>query len=306
MFAGVDIEALRPLLSACRERTLMAGETLFEHGSEARELHLVLSGQLGVQLLSDEEEPVLAAVLGAGDCAGELSCIDGGPEDARVFALEDTLLWCLDAQTLRRLMQSSAHIAANMLAVLAASRRSAYVLLLRLQRQSREHQRNANIDPLTGLYNRRWLDAFLPRIMQRLRSDGQTLTVLMIDIDHFKRYNDRQGHVAGDMALQTITGLIVERLRPVDMVARYGGEEFLAILPNTNATRAHDIVALRLHATINRTPLPLPDGKGTHAPLTISVGLGQMRAGQSPEALIAAADDALYRAKHQGRNRTCS
>ncbi|WP_337875239.1 diguanylate cyclase [Elioraea sp.] len=155
------------------------------------------------------------------------------------------------------------------------------------------------IDPLTGLWNRRWLAAEGEAAMARCRRSGGLLSVAVFDADYFKQINDRWGHGVGDVVLKHLAARATETLRPADRVARIGGEEFCILLPDLTAEQAAAAVE-RVRATIEASGIgPLPAGA-----VTISGGVAMNRGGTVPfDALLHAADTALYRAKEAGRNR---
>lgn len=156
-------------------------------------------------------------------------------------------------------------------------------------------------DSLTGLYNRRFLDETLQREMARAQRAQLPLTVLMIDVDHFKNFNDSFGHEGGDMALRAVGRLMREHFRESDYGCRYGGEEFAVIMPDAPLVPARQR-ADALREAVTRLDLSL-SGRAIGS-ITISVGLATMpQHGTTPQALIQAADAALYRAKQSGRNR---
>ncbi|OYU75228.1 MAG: hypothetical protein CFE45_33165 [Burkholderiales bacterium PBB5] len=173
-------------------------------------------------------------------------------------------------------------------------------LVGRLERLSRH-------DPLTALLNRRAMDELLAQEEQRVRrmagrDDNATaaqMAVLMIDIDHFKRVNDLQGHVAGDRALQHLATVMAAQLREIDHLARWGGEEFLALLPATRADEA-EALAERLCERVRSLPLARDDSR---LMLTVSVGVSAWLGPHDDlAALLTRADRALYTAKHDGRD----
>jgi len=167
----------------------------------------------------------------------------------------------------------------------------------RLYAQAREL---AKTDTLTGLDNRREFQRRLDGEIERSRRYARPLSLLMLDIDHFKVINDTYGHPAGDEVLRTLAGLIRRALRPADQPARYGGEEFAVILPETPAAGAH-AVAERLRGAIAAAPFAL--GAGTTVYPTVSIGVaGFLEDADAGPALVAAADRALYAAKKAGRN----
>jgi diguanylate cyclase (GGDEF)-like protein len=161
-------------------------------------------------------------------------------------------------------------------------------------------QLRARTDELTGLHNRRHFFELGEREHSVARRHGRPLSVIMIDIDHFKRVNDTFGHQAGDEVLAHVARIVAAHRRSGDIVARYGGEEFVLLLPETTAEQAY-LVAEQLRGAIAATGLDTPGGRAT---FTISGGVtGLGGDGQSLEELIRRADRALYAAKAQGRNR---
>jgi len=158
----------------------------------------------------------------------------------------------------------------------------------------------ANTDALTGLYNHRFFQERLTVEFSRAARYGSKLALLMIDLDHFKLFNDMNGHPAGDQALREIGTIISEQVRDVDVAARYGGEEFAVILPETSFTEAQ-ILADRLRRTVEHQIFG--DSGRMSCRLTLSVGVAEYPAHSSDRSsLLRAADSALYLAKMQGRN----
>jgi two-component system cell cycle response regulator len=155
-------------------------------------------------------------------------------------------------------------------------------------------------DPLTGLFNRRRFDDVLKREFAVTKRYPTSLSCLMVDVDHFKRINDLYGHEAGDRVLRGVASRLSSRLREVDTAARFGGEEFAVLLPQTPKQGA-TIVAERIAGVVRREHFEFTDGS---ASVTVSVGVAESRdvTGSAPEALIKAADTALYLAKSRGRD----
>ncbi len=163
-------------------------------------------------------------------------------------------------------------------------------------------RRAARHDRLTGLLNRHAMDDVLTLERQRARRMGPPFSALMVDIDHFKQVNDRLGHAAGDHTLRTVAQHLRRHLRATDVVSRWGGEEFLVLLPATSRAEASHL-AEKLCEGVRR--LPIPWG-GEDLRCTVSIGVAQWRAaGDTSDALLARADQALYCAKNGGRDRVC-
>jgi len=160
----------------------------------------------------------------------------------------------------------------------------------------------ARTDGLTGLLNHRAFQKSLEAEIRRAERTGSPVTLIMLDVDHFKLYNDSHGHPAGDKVLVTLARLLEENLRTSDIVARYGGEEFSVILVDTTAEQARD-VAEKLRATVASHVFELPDGGEKAVRVTISLGLASCPLdARMATGLISMADQALYLAKEAGRN----
>lgn len=215
------------------------------------------------------------------------------------------LLGLLIARPLEQLTGAAAKVAAGDLAVDIPVRGGGEVgylttvfnhMVARL-RESRDTLEQLSVtDPLTGLFNRRYLTEQLAKEVQRFLRLKHPFSVLIVDVDHFKRYNDAHGHPAGDQVLVRLAEILREATRGVDCPARYGGEEFLVMLPETPLTRATD-VAERIRSRI-------ADEYFGVWRVTVSIGVAEFpRHGDTPEALIASADAALYQAKEKSRDR---
>ncbi len=162
-----------------------------------------------------------------------------------------------------------------------------------------EQRQKALIDPLTGLPNRAAWSERLEHEIKQWQQHGNTLSLAMLDLDHFKRINDNYGHLAGDKVLKIIATVLRKRLRGADFIARFGGEEFVLLLPATpSAVGAKLLETLR--AAIEACPFHF---KGERVTITISMGLASFRAGEHSDLVLKRADQALYRAKNAGRNR---
>jgi diguanylate cyclase (GGDEF)-like protein len=170
------------------------------------------------------------------------------------------------------------------------------------QQRANQFQVMSITDPLTGLHNRRYLEARLTEELSRSKRYDYPLSFMMIDIDDFKLYNDQNGHQAGDRALEITAQCLRSALRKVDVASRYGGEEFSILLPQTNLEEA-GVIADRIRRKISSTPFE----HGKSQPLgavTVSIGLSAFSpALDSAEAIVRAADRALYHAKRHGKNR---
>jgi two-component system cell cycle response regulator len=155
-------------------------------------------------------------------------------------------------------------------------------------------------DPLTGLHNRRYISSRLRQAVDSANNGGAPVSLMIADLDHFKRINDTYGHDAGDAVLREFSQRTIDGLRALDLAARYGGEEFVVVMPGAGLSEA-EIAAERLRAATAGTGFQLPDGAVVD--VTVSIGVAQVSAGETLESLLRRADIALYEAKAQGRNR---
>lgn len=180
--------------------------------------------------------------------------------------------------------------------------------LERLREEVKRLSELVSTDPLTNLFNYRHFSHTLDQELERSQRTLQSTTLIMLDVDHFKSVNDQWGHEVGNQALKLIANCIVQNIRKLDIACRYGGEEFAIILPSSEmAASVH--VAERIRSAIESTPLdiPLADGNSEQLALTASAGLSVYSGNNiiSSQQLIEAADEKLYQAKAQGRNRIC-
>jgi diguanylate cyclase (GGDEF)-like protein len=160
-------------------------------------------------------------------------------------------------------------------------------------------EERARHDDLTGVYSRRALMVAMEESKQQANATGEPLSICVIDLDHFKRYNDEFDHLTGDRVLQAFAQAVRDGLRSTDVFGRYGGEEFVQILPHT-ALAGAILDAERLRNRISTLDIPFARSMG---PLTVSVGVAQYRPGETIVQTFARADGALYKAKQLGRNR---
>jgi diguanylate cyclase (GGDEF)-like protein len=301
LFNDVNFSSIMPLLSDCAARNITRNEALIKSGDTNNNVYLILSGSFNVHLTADNSDPV--AVLKPGQSIGEIAIIDHQPASAYVSAAEDSRILVIDEEVMWSLIGSSHAIANNLLVVLSQRLRHGNSVINKIKGLLKEYEHNATVDALTSLHNRRWLDSTMARVMHRCHKNNQALSVMMIDIDRFKNYNDNYGHLAGDIALRSVSQAIKQYLRPEDMVARYGGEELFALLPGMDINSALTI-AERLRLAIKQTKITNEDDEPLPC-VTVSIGIAQMFDHDDPNKLIEAADRVMYTAKHTGRDKVC-
>jgi diguanylate cyclase (GGDEF)-like protein len=160
-------------------------------------------------------------------------------------------------------------------------------------------ERRAKTDPLTDLANRRGVEEALARETDRSRRYGAPLSVMMLDVDQLKDVNDQIGHPAGDAILTNLAAILFETVRSVDVPGRWAGDEFLLVLPDTSSNQAEQL-ARRLQARVRERPAVLGDRR---IATSVSIGVAEYRKDESLESLIHRVDQAMYAAKHGGRDR---
>lgn len=178
-------------------------------------------------------------------------------------------------------------------------------LMQGLQRDLEQVRKEAMTDGLTGLSNRKAFDASIARVTEEAQSTGSTFTLLMVDIDHFKTFNDNYGHQIGDQVLRLVARTLVEGVKGRDISARYGGEEFAIILPDTTLSAGVAVGNSLRKAVATKDVINRSSGEKLGR-ITMSVGVAEFVSGERVEDLIERADAALYTAKHNGRNQVAA
>jgi len=299
IFNEVDLKRIRPLLNQCRKERLKAGDVMLRPEFGNNSMYLLLSGRVAVSLESLDASPLLE--LGSGECIGEMSVFDGRNPSAYVKAVEPCEVLVIESDTLWLLIDSSHSLCRNLLYFLSNRLRSGNDIVVVSKSREKEQEHAANVDALTGVNNRRWLLDMIETLHGQALSEQMPMAVLMLDVDHFKRFNDTYGHKSGDLVLQMVARTMRKSLRPSDMLARYGGEEFVVLLPRTPAKQAR-AVAERLRKAVERCQITAEQGQALPS-VTISVGVSPLADNETVEAAVESADQALYQAKRNGRNR---
>ncbi|MBU1330694.1 MAG: GGDEF domain-containing protein [Gammaproteobacteria bacterium] len=294
LFNNVATSSIAQLLKEFRACDLQAGEVLLSPFNRNQYLYLLLKGQFKVYLGSLDNPPV--STLEVGDCAGEISFIDNEHPSAYVVATVPSQVLRLHRESLINLFHQSPQMMQNLLALLCERVRQGN----RLIQSSEQH---ANVDTLTGAFNRRWLEHAYERESTRCAFNASPMGLLMLDVDHFKAYNDQHGHLAGDYALCLVAHTLRKQLRPQDSLVRFGGEEFVIMLPGVDEEQSRAI-GERLRQSLEQVS-SFYSPVGVLPGVTMSIGLALMAPKDSLQSLIARADAALYRAKQQGRNCVC-
>ncbi len=298
LFRGVEPADVKELLQRCHRRDLGEGEVLLSPGMKNDRIYVILSGSLNIHVGS--VDAALLATMELGSCVGEMSLIEERDPSAYVIAAEDTHMLVIPRDVLWEMVHASHQFTKNLLVVLSERIRRYNHVVAQNYGEIRKFERHATTDALTSLANRHSMQESFPEEVSACVRNGEPVSLIMIDVDNFKAFNDRFGHVAGDRALSAVSSILSAQFRPEDLLVRYGGDEFAILLPGATADEAM-LIAERVRRTVSGTT---GDGSDSliQVPLTISMGVADLEPGGTFEQLIRAADSALYRAKHAGRN----
>lgn len=298
LFHGVCPDDVQDLLQNCDRRDLAQGETLLSPGEKNEHVYIVLSGSLNVHVGSPEA-PILTT-MDVGACVGEMSIIEDRDPSAYVIGAESTHLLTIHQTVLWDMVNASHEFAKNLLIVLSERVRSHNRVIADSYGELRKFERHAKTDALTGLNNRFTMEESFEREIVRCEKDEIPVSLIMIDIDNFKTFNDQFGHIAGDRALSAVATILKRQFRPRDLLVRFGGDEFAILLPEVDEELALTI-ANRVRKAV-RGDTGDSDDSLIQIPIRISMGVAEHRSGRTLSSLLRAADAALYRAKHAGRD----
>ena len=298
LFRGVHPDAAVELLGKCERTDVGAGETLISPDGSNESVFVVLSGRLDIHI-GAPDSPVLTS-MGVGSCVGEMSIIEDRDPSAYVIAAEASHLLVIHQTVLWKFVNASHEFAKNLLIVLSERVRSHNHYLTEAFGHLRQFKRTATTDALTGLRNRHAMEETFPREIKRCESNGSPVSLIMIDVDQFKPFNDKFGHVAGDRALAAVGHVLSNHFRPRDLLVRYGGDEFAVLLPGVDEQEAVTIAERVRRAVSGSTRLS--DDSLIRIPVNVSMGIATLAEGSNFDTLLRTADAALYRAKAAGRN----
>jgi len=278
-----------------REEIVPAGSELWEEGSKADAVVLLVEGTVDVLHSSPSGEPVLLRAARPGDVLGEIACLDGGTRSASLRAATDCRIRSIRAAAFREFVLARPSLLEELFCIQTQRIRSLSCMVTQ-----RHH--SAITDQLTTLYNYGFFAERLDLELERALQMDDDVSIVLLDIDHFKFYNDTYGHPAGNTVLIGVADLLRNNARRGDIVARFGGEEFVILLYGASRKEAHRI-AETARANVEATTFTGADT----APLgrvTISAGIGCFPTdAQCGKNLLSAADARLYDAKAKGRNR---
>lgn len=298
LFRDVNPDLLLEILANCPVISIAKGEVLIAPGKHNESVYFLVDGHLSIHL--EKPDGPAIRVVHPGETVGELSLIGSTKTSAWVLGVDRCEILIISQTHLWELIHKATRIARNLLKIISGWIVTGNQKTIATQKQIEELEGIARVDGLTGVYNRRSFDESFQRLLSRCHANQDPFSLIIIDADHFKKYNDTQGHQAGDQALIALASVITETIRPGDFAARYGGEEFAVILPETSREDAVK-VAERMRIAIMNRKITMPDGQPLPG-LTVSMGLGSDHTNSQPQDIIKEADENLYRAKAGGRN----
>ncbi len=298
LFQGVCPGDVHELLQRCDRRDLAKGELLLSPGAKNENVFVVLSGSLNIHVGS-AETPILAT-MEMGACVGEMSIIEDRDPSAFVIAAEDTHMLVIHQSVLWQMVDASHEFAKNLLVVLSERVRSHNRVIADSYGEIRKFERHATTDALTGLANRHAMEESFPQEIASCVSRKKPVSLMMLDVDNFKKFNDMFGHIAGDRALTAVSKILRAQFRPEDLLVRYGGDEFAVLLPGVDSDRAL-VIGDRVRETVCGSTGDSTDSL-IQIPVAVSMGVADLQPDGTLDTLIRDADAALYRAKRAGRN----
>jgi len=299
LFKGVQPDDVQALLQDCDRADLETNELLLSPGDKNENVYIILSGELTVHIGSTDTPSLATMEVGA--CVGEMSIIEDRDPSAYVVAAQPTHLLVIHKDVLWDMVNASHEFSKNLLVVLSERVRSHNRFIAESIGDWRKFQKHATTDALTGLGNRHAMEESFPREVKRCAQDNDDVSLIMIDVDQFKSFNDKFGHVAGDRGLSAVARILRKQFRPRDLLVRYGGDEFSVLLPGVGEDEGL-VIAERVRSAVSGSTEDSDDSL-IRIPIRISMGIAELKSEGNFETLLKDADAALYRAKNAGRNR---
>ena len=282
------------------------GDIICKEGDKGHELYIIREGEFAgyIQLPSGKQKEIVT--FHTGDFFGEMSIFENAPRSATCLANKEGAIYRLHKKDFFSLIESEPDIAIKimyrMLNITTQRLRTTSKFLSNVVRWGDEASKRAITDEFTGAYNRRFLENSLDDYVDAAKKSGKPLSLIMTDLDYFRQINEAYGHDVGDTTILEIVKVFKKHLRDTDILARYGGDEFTVLLPDTSLSKAYN-VAETIRKEVTKIDL-LHDMDGPVTTLSTSQGIAAYpETAKDLESLRKKADDALYTAKEEGRNR---
>ncbi|MEQ1916697.1 MAG: GGDEF domain-containing protein [Gallionella sp.] len=296
LFNGVLEPMFLQHLGDSEKITLSAGETLLIPGQENETIYIILSGRLCVQAKANDIEPI--AILGEGECVGEMSMLGASPVSAYVIAATDCDLFAIDHAAMWALINSSHAAAHNMLNILTSRIRHTNEVAAESMEREHGYTANALIDELTGLYSKQWMHKKVERHLLRNLVGKRHCCLMLLEMDEHASFVEHFGQLGGDQAIRNLAHIMLSCLRPDDQAGCHQGARFAIFLPNTSLANAC-IAAERLMKASERSMVVLPSGDALPA-ISVSIGITAARSDDDPNKLFDRAARALKLAQENG------
>ncbi len=296
LFRHMQENLVSEKLSPLEMISISEGETLLIAGHRNATIYIIMSGRLKVQSGAGDQEPI--ALLGEGECVGELSILGDTVVSAYVIAATDCVLLPIDQSILWNLIDTSHQAARNMLNILSERVRYADKVIAENLERNHGYVTTPIIDDLTGLFNRDWMMKRFERHLCRALVDKRPCCLMQLEFDDYDGYLSIYGELAGDQAMRDLAQHVLLGLRPADQAGRGNRRRLSVFMPNTNIEEAC-IAAQRLSQMVSRSEVVLPSGDALPA-LTISMGMSQVRQEDHLEDMFERATSALALAKKSG------
>jgi len=289
-----------------KERICQPGEIILREHEPGDDFYVIRSGQT-VVIKGEFQNPTILGFRSTGEAIGEMALLENLPRSATVIALDVVCLLTFSREAFYQFLRENPSFSLNLMNILSGRIRKSEEERMRGYAREKEQvvvvetlSKQATHDPLTGLFNRRYLDQILYGEIAHALQSGSMVGILMVDVDHFKRINDRYGHKAGDLMLQALGELMKNSVRLADIVCRYGGEEFVIVMPGASeATVSKCAEEVRSKFQGLRVA---SENQEIRATISLGVAIYPLH-GSNVDEVFVNADRALYRAKQQGRNR---
>ena len=297
LFQKVKSSTLSSLLTNTTQLRLAAGQILLTPGQHNDRIYVVLSGRLRAQLNADDSKPL--ALIGMGECVGEMSMFDDSPVSAYVIATTDCKLLAIEHKEAWSVLNRSLQASHNMLAMMASRIRSGNRALTESMRYAQNYEALNYVNPVTCFYNRHWLAENIGRLILRHTMNHQPSTFILLKVDNFGQIAAGFGGLGSEQAQHTIAESLLRCLRPNDIAAHIDTDQFAIFLPMTGVDGAQ-VVADRLLEAIDQMVIGTSSGDAM-PPVNISIGVALPQPADSLDSLIARTLPAMHRANNKSK-----
>jgi len=308
IFSQLTVPEINSIIARLHFIDIDGGETLFREGDEGNELFIVKSGKVAITIKLPSGRERELREFESGDFFGEMSIFENAPRSATCYAKQKSQLFSFHKKDFFELLESSPSIAITIMYrmsnITTERLRNTSEFLSDMVLWGEKARKRAITDELTGVYNRHFLEDSLENLFRTAKSRKRPISLVMVDLDHFRAINEYYGHKTGDRIILAVVDVFKKHLRKRDIIARYGGDEFTVIMPQTGLKEAQGIAEKICTAVARMDILKDPD-----CPLgrvTTSQGIAAYPDhAKDLKTLREKADQALYKSKEGGRNRVC-